>query len=174
MIDYALNMTKQRKTCSISEVMAPERANFSGNIHGGYIMMMMDRVAYACAARYCQKNVVTISVDQVVFKQPIYVGELVTFLAHVNYAGRTSMEIGIKIMAEDLHTGEVRHTNTSFITMVAVDDNSKPTRVPELVIESDECKRRYDEANLRRKINRELQQRYDEISKPDHDTPATS
>jgi acyl-CoA hydrolase len=105
-------MEEQRKTCTLSEVMPPEKANFTGHIHGGYIMLLMDRVAYACAARYCQLDVVTVSVDQMVFKEPIHVGELVTFLAHVNYAGKSSMEIGVKITSENLKTGEIRHTNS--------------------------------------------------------------
>lgn len=158
-----MNEDQQRKTCILSEVMPPERANFSGHIHGGYIMLMMDRVAYACAARYSQKDVVTVSVDQVTFKEPIYVGELVTFYAHVNYVGKSSMEIGIKITAENLKTGVTRHTNTCYMNMVAIDENKKPTKVPELIIESDLCKRRFREAKLRRQMYREQQQRHKEI-----------
>lgn len=153
-------MTEQRKTCTLSEVIAPERANFSGHVHGGYLMLLMDRVAYACAARYCQKDVVTISVDQVVFKEPIYVGELVTLMAHVNYVGTTSMEIGIKITAENLKTGATRHTNSCYINMVAIDEHGHPTKVPELIIDSEPCRRRFREAQARREISRELQERH--------------
>jgi acyl-CoA hydrolase len=164
-------MNEQRKTCTLSEVIAPERANFSNHVHGGYLMLLMDRVAYACAARYCQKDVVTISVDQVVFKEPIFVGELVTLLAHVNYVGKTSMEIGIKITAENLKTGEIRHTNSCYINMVAIDENDKPTAVPELIIDTDACKRRFREAKLRRQISRELQDRHHQLKQQETDDP---
>jgi acyl-CoA hydrolase len=100
-------------------LMTPDMANFSGHVHGGAILKLLDQVAYACAARYCKNYVVTASLDQVIFKEPIKVGELVTFRANVNYVGRTSMEIGIKVIAENLTTQEVRHTNSCYFTMVA-------------------------------------------------------
>ncbi|PHQ80004.1 MAG: acyl-CoA thioesterase [Coxiella sp. (in: Bacteria)] len=158
-------MNEQAKTCTLSEVMPPERANFTGHIHGGYIMLLMDRVAYACAARYSKKDVVTVSVDQVNFKQPIFVGELVTFMGHVNYVGNSSMEIGVKIIAEDLKTGVVRHTNTCYINMVAIDENRKPTKIPPLVIESEQCELWFEQAKQRRQIFREQQQRHKDIMK---------
>lgn len=156
-------MDKQRKTCTMAEVMPPERANFTGHIHGGYIMLLMDRVAYACAARYCGKDVVTISVDQVVFKQPIYVGELVTFKASVNYTGNTSMEIGINVTAENVKTGETRHTNSCYINMVAIDDSGKPAVVPKLTLDTALDQRRFKEAELRRKLHREQSARHEAI-----------
>src|SRR3546814_18079542 len=94
-------------------LMTPDMANFAGNVHGGTILKYLDQVAYACASRYAGHYVVTLSVDQVTFRQPIHVGELVTFLAAVNYTGRTSMEIGIKVITEDIRRQVVRHANTS-------------------------------------------------------------
>lgn len=111
-------------------LMTPDMANFSGKVHGGALLNILDRVAYSCASRFSQQYAVTLSVDQVVFRQPIHVGELVTFRASVNYAGRTSMEIGIRVEAEEIRTGERRHTNSCYFTMVAVDAEGKPTTVP--------------------------------------------
>lgn len=143
-------VNKDRRSVIMSEVMTPNMVNYHGNIHGGYILALLDRVAYACSARYSAKNVVTLSVDQVFFKEPIYVGELVTFYATINYVGKTSMEIGIRVVAENLLTGHSRHTNTCYVTMVAIDEHGKPTRVPELPILNETQRRRFDEA-LRRK-----------------------
>jgi len=93
-------MSKQEKSLFMTFLMTPDMANFSGHVHGGTILKLLDQVAYACAARYCKNYVVTASLDQVIFKEPIKVGELVTFRANVNYVGRTSMEIEIKVMIE--------------------------------------------------------------------------
>src|ERR1700744_546198 len=92
-------------------LMTPDMANFTGNVHGGTILKFLDQVAYACSSRYSSRYMVTLSVDQVLFRQPIHVGELVTFLASVNYTGRTSLEVGIKVIAENPLTQETRHTN---------------------------------------------------------------
>jgi acyl-CoA hydrolase len=107
-------------------LMTPDTANFSGNVHGGTILKQLDQVAFACASRYAGSYVVTMSVDQVTFRQPVYVGELVHFLASVNYTGRSSMEVGIKVVAEDIREKVVRHVNSCFFTMVSVDDAFKP------------------------------------------------
>lgn len=123
-----------QRSLSMSEVMTPEKVNFAGNIHGGYILKLIDQVAYACAARYSGRYVVTLSVDQVFFKKPIYLGELVTCHASINYVGKTSMEVGIKVVAENLTTGEIRHTNSCYFTMVAVDENMKPVAVKSLTL----------------------------------------
>ena len=93
-------MSKQEKSLFMTFLMTPDMANFSGHVHGGTILKLLDQVAYACAARYCKNYVVTASLDQVIFKEPIKVGELVTFRANVNYVGRTSMEIEMKVMIE--------------------------------------------------------------------------
>ncbi|AKN28589.1 cytosolic long-chain acyl-CoA thioester hydrolase family protein [Stutzerimonas stutzeri] len=117
---------------TMTVLMTPDKANFSGNVHGGTLLKYLDEVAYACASRYAGQYVVTLSVDQVVFRQPVHVGELVTFLASVNYTGTTSMEIGIKVVTEDIRSKTVRHTNSCFFTMVALGEDGKPVPVPPL------------------------------------------
>lgn len=137
---------------SMTVLMTPDTANFAGNVHGGTILKYLDSAAYACATRYSGQYVVTLSVDKVFFRQPVHVGELVSFLASVNYTGKTSMEIGIKVITEDIRKGLVRHANSCYFTMVAVDENGKPTPVPPLVPVTDVQKRRFKDAQLRREI----------------------
>ncbi len=148
---------------SMTVLMTPDMANFSGNVHGGTLLKYLDEVAYACASRYAGRYVVTLSVDQVIFREPIHVGELVTFLASVNYTGNTSMEVGIKVVTENIRERSVRHTNSCFFTMVAVDDQRKPAQVPRLEPESSEEKRRFVQAQQRRQIRQELEKRYQDI-----------
>ncbi|MFZ5960115.1 acyl-CoA thioesterase [Pseudomonas knackmussii] len=145
---------------SMTVLMTPDMANFSGNVHGGTLLKYLDEVAYACACRYAGHYTVTLSVDQVIFREPIHVGELVTFLASVNYTGRTSMEIGVKVVTENIREQSVRHTNSCFFTMVALDDERKPTAVPPLQPRTREEKRRYVQAQQRRQLRQELEQRY--------------
>jgi acyl-CoA hydrolase len=135
---------------SMTVLMTPDTANFSGNVHGGTILKLLDQAAYACASRYAGRYVVTMSVDQVTFRQPIHVGELVTFLASVNYTGRSSMEIGIKVIAEDIRSKAVRHVNSCFFTMVAVGDDKKPASIPPLEPSTPDEVRRFEEAKGRR------------------------
>jgi uncharacterized protein (TIGR00369 family) len=135
---------------SMTVLMTPDMANFSGNVHGGTILKYLDSVAYACACRYSGSYVVTLSVDQVMFLQPIHVGELVTFLASVNYTGRTSMEVGIRVVTENIQQRLVRHANSCYFTMVAVDEQRKPVQVPTLVPESAEQVLRHQQAQLRK------------------------
>lgn len=137
---------------SMTVLMTPDTANFSGNVHGGTILKLLDQAAYACASRYAGRYVVTMSVDQVTFRQPIHVGELVTFLAAVNYTGRSSMEIGIKVIAEDIRSKAVRHVNSCFFTMVAVGDDKKPASIPPLVPSTPDEVRRFEEAKGRRDL----------------------
>ena len=139
-------------TLKMSILMTPEKANFSGNIHGGAILKHLDEIAYACASRYCGHYVVTLSVDKVLFKHPVHVGELVTFFASVNYTGETSMEIGIKVISEDVIKRTVNHTNTCFFTMVALGDDGKPTSVPPLHPKDPIHVKRYEKAKLRREL----------------------
>jgi len=141
---------------SMTVLMTPDMANFSGNVHGGTILKLLDQVAYACASRYAARYVVTVSVDQVSFRQPIHVGELVTFLASVNHTGSSSMEIGIKVMAENIRTQVVRHANSCFFTMVAVDDAGKPAPVPPLQPATDDERRRNAEAGQRKALRQQL------------------
>jgi len=133
-------------------LMTPDMANFSGKVHGGALLNLLDRVAFTCASRYSKCYSVTLSVDQVTFKEPINVGELVTFRASVNHTGRTSMEIGIRVEAENIRHGTVRHTNSCYFTMVAVDDNGRPVPVPALALDSDLDRQRYRAAEVRRKL----------------------
>lgn len=117
----------QRPTSlSMSVLMTPDLANFAGNVHGGALLKLLDQVAYACATRYARSYVVTLSVDRVIFRAPIHVGELITFSASVNYTGRTSMEIGIRVDVENIEWGRRRHTHSSYFTMVAVDSRVRP------------------------------------------------
>ncbi|ADV00133.1 acyl-CoA thioesterase [Alicycliphilus denitrificans] len=148
---------------SMTVLMSPDMANFSGNVHGGAILKLLDQVAYACASRYSGRYVVTLSVDQVTFLQPIHVGELVTFLASVNHTGKSSMEIGIKVVAEDIRTQVVRHVNSCFFSMVAVDDAGRSTPVPPLAPTGHDERRRWEAALLRKALRREQAQRFEEI-----------
>ena len=149
-------MEEQNNTITMSEIMTPDQANFAGNIHGGHLLSFLDKVAYACAARYSGHYVVTLSVDQVVFKKPIHVGNLITCLAAVNHVGRSSMDIGIKVLAENLSTGTVRHTNSCYFTMVALDEHHKPVTIKPLICTTEEQERRFKEAELRKKMRMEL------------------
>ena len=148
---------------TMTVLMTPDMANFSGNVHGGTLLKYLDEVAFACASRYAGTYVVTLSVDQVIFREPVHVGELVTFLASVNFTGRTSMEIGVKVITENIREKSVRHTNSCFFTMVAVDDEGKPTAVPALQPETPDEKRRFKQAQQRRDLRQELERRYQEI-----------
>jgi acyl-CoA hydrolase len=148
---------------TMTVLMTPDKANFSGNVHGGTLLKYLDEVAYACASRYAGQYVVTLSVDQVTFRQPVHVGELVTFLASVNYTGTTSMEIGIKVITEDIRSKSVRHPNSCFFTMVAIDEAGQPAPVPALQPQSTDEKRRFAQARQRRQLRQELDARYQSI-----------
>lgn len=145
---------------TMTVLMTPDMANFAGNVHGGTILKFLDQVAYACASRYAGRYVVTLSVDQVTFRQPIHVGELVTFLASVNHTGTSSMEIGIKVIAEDIRSRVVRHVNSCFFTMVAVDDARKPVPVDPLQPATPDERRRHAAAEVRKQVRREMEQRF--------------
>ncbi|TRX73897.1 acyl-CoA thioesterase [Pseudomonas mangiferae] len=148
---------------TMTVLMTPDMANFSGHVHGGTLLKYLDEVAYACASRFAGHYVVTLSVDQVTFRQPIHVGELVTFLATVNYTGRTSMEIGIKVVTENIRERSVRHTNSCFFTMVALDENRQPVPVPPREPQTAEERRRFEQGRQRREIRQELEQRYRDL-----------
>lgn len=165
-------MNDQEKSLYMTILMTPDMANFSGNVHGGSILKLLDQVAFACAARYAKNYVVTISLDQVTFKAPIKVGQLVSFRAHVNYVGNSSMEVGVKVVAEDLHTKEKRHTNSGYFTMVAVDDDGRPTLVPPLELENKFEKKLYEAAVMRKQMREEAVRKNREITAgiPDYNT----
>jgi len=145
-------LNSSKKTLQMTLLMTPDKVNFSGKVHGGEILKLLDTVAYSCAARYSGHYVVTLSVNRVLFKEPINVGDLVSFYASVNLTGRTSMEIGIKVMAEDLKTNQVRHCNSCYFTMVAMNKEGKPVEVPKLDPQTEDQKRRYADA-IKRKEN---------------------
>lgn len=147
---------------TMTVLMTPDTANFSGNVHGGTLLKLLDQVAYACASRYAKRYVVTLSVDQVTFRQPVHVGELVTFLASVNHTGTSSMEIGVKVIAENIRDGVVRHVNSCFFTMVAVDDAHKPVAVQPLQPATEEEKRRFAAACVRRQLRKDTERRLQE------------
>lgn len=153
--------TDDHRSITLAEVMTPDMANFSGHIHGGHLMLLLDKAAYACAARYCGHYVVTLSVDHIFFKEPIFVGELVMFYAMVNYVGTSSMEIGIKVIAENLQNGTQRHTNTCYFTMVALDEHGKPIAIPKLELRDDIERYRYKEAELRREMRLEYSRKHE-------------
>lgn len=154
-----IKMSKQEKTLSMTVLMTPDMANFAGNVHGGTLLKLLDQAAYACAAKYCKNYVVTAALDQVFFKQNVNVGELVTFYARVNYVGRSSMEIGVKVVAEHLRTYEKRYTTSCFFTMVAIDENGKSIEVPRLELETDAEKRLYAAAQMRKQLRQESLER---------------
>ncbi len=145
---------------TMTVLMTPDMANFSGNVHGGTILKLLDSVAYACASRYSGSYVVTLSVDQVMFLQPIHVGELVTFLASVNYTGNSSMEIGIRVVTENIQQRLARHANSCYFTMVAVDADRKPVAVPRLEPLTEEQKGRFERAAERKAQRQAMHRRH--------------
>ncbi|MCH4246728.1 acyl-CoA thioesterase [Acinetobacter populi] len=157
-----LTQAEEQAELSMSVLMTPDMANFSGNVHGGTILKLLDQVAFACASRYSASYVVTLSVDKVLFKEPIHVGELVTFLASVNHVGTSSMEIGIRVEAQNIQKRTIRHTNSCYFTMVAVDENNKPKRIPPLILDSDLKRCRFEAAEQRKQLR--LQQQNTHIS----------
>ena len=130
----------------------PHHANNLGHVFGGVMLSMMDKTAAVAAFRHCRLNVVTASIDRVDFREPIHVGDLVVMKASVNFVGRTSMEVGVRVEAEELLTGRRRHTNSCYLTFVAVDRNGRPIEIPGVVAETSEEQRRYQAAEQRRKV----------------------
>jgi acyl-CoA hydrolase len=138
--------------------MTHQDANLAGNVHGGVILKNIDNTAGIVAARHANTSAVTASIDRVDFYSPVYVGDLLRLLASVNYTGTTSMEIGVRVEAENFMTGEVRHTASAYLSFVALDAEGKPTKVPRIILETREEKRRNREARNRRKYRLEGQQ----------------
>ncbi|MES2678260.1 MAG: acyl-CoA thioesterase [Bacteroidota bacterium] len=137
---------------TLNELMVPAYANFGGKIHGGILLSLMDKIAYACASKHAGNYCVTVAVENVEFLEPVEVGEMVNMFASVNYVGQSSMVVGIKVIAEDFRLGTVKHTNTSYFTMVAKDDKGQPTRVPGLILETKEEVKRFLEAIKRKEL----------------------
>jgi uncharacterized protein (TIGR00369 family) len=134
----------------LARIMLPQDANPAGNVHGGTIMKLIDDAAAAVAMRHARCNVVTISIDRLDFHAPVYVGDLLTLRASMNYVGRTSMEVGVRVEAENMRTGMVRHTSSAYLTFVAIDEWERPRSVPELMTETPEEIKRFEEGKLRR------------------------
>lgn len=135
--------TAKASRVAITELMLPSHSNFGGKVHGGYILNLMDQIAFACASKHSQCYCVTASVNRVDFLNPIEVGELVTLKASINYTGRTSMLVGVRVESENVTTGATKHCNSSYLTMVAKDKNGKNTPVPGLLITDKHGLRRF-------------------------------
>ena len=143
-----------------AEIMMPQHANNLGHVFGGVVLAMVDKTAAVAAIRHARMSCVTVSVDRVDFREPIHVGDLVIVKSSVNFVGRTSMEIGVRVEAEDMISGSRRHTNSCYLTFVAVDRNGRPVAIPPVIPESEIEKRRFSAAQLRRK--RRLEERKSE------------
>lgn len=141
---------------TVSELLMPQDVNNLGHAFGGRILSMVDRAAAVAAMRHAGRPCVTVSIDRVDFREPIYAGELVTCQARVNYVGRTSMEVGVRVEAEDLLSGSRRHTNTCYLTFVAIDQTGRPVPVPRLKLETEEEQQRFREGERRREVRNEL------------------
>lgn len=141
---------------TLTQLMSPQDANLWGNVFGGVILALVDKVAWVSAARHCENPCVTASFDQVDFRSPIDIGEVVTLSASINTVGRTSMEIGVRVEAESVHGAVRRHTNSCYVTMVAIDEDNRPIPVPRLGLETEEQYRRYQDAEARRRARLKL------------------
>ncbi|MBE0481192.1 MAG: acyl-CoA thioesterase [Dehalococcoidia bacterium] len=142
--------TVKESSVIVTQLMSPQDVNVAGNVHGGVIMKLIDTAGGIVGARHAQSNVVTASIDRLDFHTPVYVGELVTLKASLNLVGRTSMEVGVRVQSENLHTGEIRHTASAYLTFVALDAEGKPRPLPPLILETDDECRRNREAQARR------------------------
>ena len=134
---------------TLSHVMQPQDANPAGNIHGGVVMKMIDNAAGVVAMRHARSNAVTASIDRLDFHNPVYIGDLVTLRASLNMVGRTSMEIGVRVESEEMTTGKIKHTASAYLTFVALDENGKSLEVAPLILETEEERRRQQNAKLR-------------------------
>lgn len=148
---------------SLSELMVPNYANFGGKVHGGVLLSLMDKVAYACATKHAGNYCVTVSVDGVDFLNPVEVGDQLTLKASVNFVGKSSLVVGIRVEAENIKTREVRHTNSSYFTMVAMDEHRKPASVPGLELMNEREVRRFVEASYRKQLKKEKQTAFAEL-----------
>ncbi|MCE3046523.1 acyl-CoA thioesterase [Helicobacter sp. faydin-H17] len=143
-------MENNKHLLTMSILASPNMANFSGVVHGGEILKLLDQVAYACATRYCGVGVVTLAVDQVLFRHPIPIGSLMHFYASINFTGNTSCEVGIRTEYEDLKTQKRIHCNSAYFTMIALNEKKQKVQIPPFVPQNEEQKRRFQEAKERR------------------------
>lgn len=148
---------------NLSVLMQPSHSNFSGKIHGGYILSLMDQIAFACASKHSQSYCVTASVDTVDFLNPIEVGELVTMKASINYVGRSSMVVGIRVESENIRDGFVKHCNSSYFTMVAKNEAGQTVGVPGLILQKQEDIRRFMKCIKRKEMKRERKKEFSEM-----------
>ena len=162
-----------RHRLSMTILMTPDMSNFAGNVHGGTLLKYLDQVAYTCATRYARAYAVTLSVDQVVFREPIHVGELVTFDASVNRTGRTSREVGVRVTTQDLVAQTVRHTNSCYFTMVAIGPDGRPVPVPSWHPRTAEERRRHLAAERRIQLRRDVDRATRDIKQTVPDEDAT-
>ena len=150
----------QESQVSITQLMLPSHSNFSGKIHGGHILNLMDQIAFACASKHSGNYCVTASVNKVDFLNPIEVGELVTMKASVNYTGKTSMVIGLRVESENVRTGKVKHCNSSYFTMVAKDENGKSSPVPGIILTNKQEIRRFTRSVIRQQESKNRTSRF--------------
>jgi len=146
---------------SITELMQPSHSNFGGKVHGGYILNLMDQIAFACACKHSQSYCVTASVNRVDFLNAVDVGDLLTLKASMNYTGKTSMVVGVRVEAENIITGKKRHCNSSYFTMVAKDEEGKNIEVPGLIIKEKESMRRFARSKERKQSAFQRDSKYD-------------
>ena len=148
-MDTLLPKPVRASRITISQLMHPEHANLLGNVHGGWIMKLVDEAGALACMRHAQKKVVTVAIDSMTFRQPIRIGDLIILNAEVTYTGRTSLEVEVHVLAENPITGAQTHTNTAYLVYVALDDEGKPTSVPPLQPETEDEKRKFNQAEER-------------------------
>jgi uncharacterized protein (TIGR00369 family) len=147
---------------TLNQLMLPLHTNPMGSVHGGEIMRLVDETGALCAVRHAQRPVVTLAIDSMTFHSPVHVGDLVSFSASLNWVGRSSMEVGVRVIAENPLTGEQTHTNTAYLVYVALDDQGRPVEVPRLILETEEERRRWTEAEMRQQRRLERQKAKEE------------
>lgn len=154
--------TARESRLSITQLMLPSHSNFGGKIHGGHILSLMDQIAFACSSKHSQKYCVTASVNRVDFLSPVDVGELLTLKAAINYTGKTSMVVGVRVESQDITTGKKRHCNSSYFTMVAKDEDGKSTPVPGLLVQDNQGIRRFARSKFRKEAAFKRDTKFDE------------
>ncbi len=162
------NKTVKETRITMSHVMLPQDTNPAGNVHGGSVMKWIDNAAASVAIRHTRGNAVTASVDRLDFHNPVFLGNLLTLKASLNLVGRTSMEVGVRVEAENPYTGEITHTASAYLTLVALDENGRPKEVPGLILETEDEKRR-NRAGIARKEARIEERRKEDVCKNDPD-----
>ena len=154
--------TAKESRLSITELMLPSHSNFGGKIHGGHIPNLMDQIAFACASKHSQKYCVTASVNRVDFRSPVEVGELLTLKASINYTGRTSMVVGVRVESQNITTGKRRHCNSSYFTMVAKTEDGKSAEIPGLLVQDEQGVRRFTRSKIRKEAAFKRDTQFDE------------